>query len=192
MRGEGLSYSTQVCRSPRSPVLVSGRTFHRSDAQRAGPGAVVRTQPRCRTNEQRDADLHADVEGRALLPAPPPRPVQRTPPRTCSVSTLHLWVWHKNCFRPERRGPPERWSPPGRLRRGSELTLRRFPAAAVAARSRVPPPQSGAPDHPKALPTPSFPPAPTRAPRRAFKLAGSAHPRFPLVPVRTADWLFPK
>lgn len=72
MRGEGLSYSTQVCRSPRSPVLVSGRTFHRSDAQRAGPGAVVRTQPRCCTNEQRDADLHADVEGRALLPAPPP------------------------------------------------------------------------------------------------------------------------
>lgn len=72
MCGEGLSYSTQMCRGPRSPVLARRRTFHRAGAQRAGPRAVVWTQSRSGTNEQRDPDLHADVEGRALLPAPPP------------------------------------------------------------------------------------------------------------------------
>lgn len=73
MCGEGLSYSTQTCEGPRSPDLVSRRTFHRADAQRAGPRAAVSTPSRSCTNEQRDPDLHAVVEGSTLFP--PLRPV---------------------------------------------------------------------------------------------------------------------
>lgn len=72
---------------------------------------------------------------------------------------------------------------------GQCLPLRRFSVAGVAARCRVPPQQIGNPDH-EIAPSPRHP---TRANLRPAPRspAGSAL-RFPLVPARIADWLFPK
>lgn len=134
--------------------------------------------------------------------SPPPAPALfgGDHPGPARFSTRHLGVPHKRDGTPTSASSswvgasrPERRSPRGRLRCGPSLTLRCSPSlvSPLAAGSRRSRQEPGSPQRDTPL-APRTPPAPTSGPRRVFKLAGSAHPRFPLVIVQIADWLFPK
>lgn len=106
MCGEGLSYSTQMCKRSQCPVLLyrrtqlfltheqedlsqSGCTEGRAPVQKRGPslGAVQMSRA--------GPDLPRRCGRKHPATCPGPHPVQRGPHRTCWVSTLPLRVRHE-------------------------------------------------------------------------------------------------